>query len=50
MTEITLEKVKALRDQTAVSIMQCKKALVEADGDLEKAKHYIDMAIERDYS
>ena len=38
MAEITLEKVKALRDQTAVSIMQCKKALVEADGDLEKAK------------
>lgn len=38
MTKITLEMVKALREQTAVSIMQCKKALQEADGDLEKAK------------
>lgn len=38
MTEITLEMVKDLRQQTAVSIMQCKKALQEADGDLEKAK------------
>jgi elongation factor Ts len=38
MTEITLEMVKELRSQTAVSIMQCKKALVEAEGDLEKAK------------
>ena len=38
MAEITLEMVKTLREQTAVSIMQCKKALEEADGDLEKAK------------
>lgn len=38
MSEITLEMVKDLREQTAVSIMQCKKALEEADGDLEKAK------------
>ena len=38
MTEITLEMVKKLREQTAVSIMQCKKALEEANGDLEKAK------------
>ena len=38
MTEITLEMVKQLREQTAVSIMQCKKALQEAGGDLEKAK------------
>jgi elongation factor Ts len=38
MVEITLEMVKTLREQTAVSIMQCKKALEEAEGDLEKAK------------
>lgn len=38
MTEITLEMVKELREQTAVSIMQCKKALEDAGGDLEKAK------------
>jgi len=36
--EITTEMVKELRDQTGVSIMQCKKALQEAGGDMEKAK------------
>lgn len=35
---ITTEQIKELRDLTGVSIMQCKKALEEADGDLEKAK------------
>lgn len=35
---ITTEEVKALRDETGVSIMQCKKALEEAQGDIEKAK------------
>jgi len=34
---ITTEQVKALRDQTGISIMQCKKALEEAGGDTEKA-------------
>lgn len=34
---ITTEMVKALRDETGVSIMQCKQALEEADGDAEKA-------------
>jgi elongation factor Ts len=32
------ELIKQLRDDTGVSIMQCKKALEEAGGDLEKAK------------
>jgi len=32
------ELIKQLRDETGVSIMQCKKALEESDGDLEKAK------------
>ena len=36
--EITTELIKQLRDETGVSIMQCKKALEEAEGDLEKAK------------
>ncbi|HEX2614041.1 MAG TPA: translation elongation factor Ts [Nitrososphaera sp.] len=35
--EITAEIVKELRDRTGVSVMECKKALVEADGDMEKA-------------
>lgn len=35
--EITTESVKQLRDKTGISIMQCRKALVEAEGDMEKA-------------
>ncbi len=35
--EITTEIVKQLRDRTGVSIMQCKKALEEVGGDMEKA-------------
>ncbi len=35
---ITTEQIKELRELTGVSIMQCKKALEEAEGDLEKAK------------
>ncbi len=35
---ITTEQIKELRDATGVSIMQCKKALEEAEGDIEKAK------------
>ncbi|HEY4473935.1 MAG TPA: elongation factor Ts [Candidatus Paceibacterota bacterium] len=34
---ITSEMVKALRDQTGVSVMQCKAALEEAEGDLKRA-------------
>lgn len=34
---ITIEQVRELREQTGISIMQCKKALEESNGDLEKA-------------
>ena len=34
---ITTERIKELRDQTGISIMQCRKALEEAQGDMEKA-------------
>lgn len=34
---ITAQDVKALRDRTGAGMMECKKALVEADGDIEKA-------------
>lgn len=37
MKTITTEEIKALRDSTGVSVMQCKKALEEAGGDVEKA-------------
>lgn len=36
--EITTEIVKELRDRTGVSVMQCKKALEEAGGDVAKAE------------
>ena len=35
---ISTDTVKELRDATGVSVMQCKKALEEAGGDVEKAK------------
>ena len=35
--KITAELVKELRDSTGVSVMQCKNALEEAEGDMEKA-------------
>jgi elongation factor Ts len=38
MSTITIEQVKALRDESGVSIMQCRKALEEAMGDMEKAR------------
>ena len=34
---ITTEQIKSLRDETGVSVMQCKRALEEANGDREKA-------------
>ncbi|MFZ2523268.1 MAG: elongation factor Ts [Minisyncoccia bacterium] len=37
MSEITAELVKELRERTGISIMQCRKALEEAGGDLQKA-------------
>lgn len=36
--EISTDVIKSLRDETGVSVMQCKKALQEAGGDIEKAK------------
>lgn len=35
---ITTEEIKKLRQETGVGIMDCKQALQEADGDMEKAK------------
>ncbi len=37
MADITAELVKELRERTGAGFMDCKKALTEADGDLEKA-------------
>ena len=35
--KITSKMVKALRDKTAAGMMDCKKALTDTDGDMEKA-------------
>lgn len=35
--QITTELVKELRDATGISVMQCRRALVEAEGDMKKA-------------
>ena len=37
MAEITAALVKELRERTGLGMMECKKALVEADGDIDKA-------------
>ena len=37
MANITLKQIKELREKTQVGMMDCKKALIDADGDMEKA-------------
>ena len=37
MAEITAALVKELRERTGQGMMECKKALVAAGGDIEKA-------------
>lgn len=41
MANITAALVKELREMTGAGMMDCKKALVEKDGDLEKAAEYL---------
>ena len=41
MAAITATMVKELREQTGLGMMECKKALAEADGDLKKAEELL---------
>ena len=41
MAEITAAKVKELRERTGSGMMDCKKALAETGGDMEKAIDYL---------
>ena len=41
MAEITANLVKQLRDRTGAGMMECKKALQESNGDMEKAIDYL---------
>ena len=37
MAAVTIQMIKALQERTGAGIMDCKKALIEADGDEERA-------------
>ena len=41
MAEITASLVKELREKTGAGMMDCKKALAETGGDLEKAVDFL---------
>jgi elongation factor Ts len=41
MAEISADQVKALRELTGAGMMDCKRALQEADGDLAKAEEIL---------
>jgi elongation factor Ts len=41
MAKITAEMVKKLREMTGAGMLECKKALQEAEGDIEKAKEIL---------
>ena len=41
MTEINAAIVKQLREKTGAGMMDCKKALVEVEGDMEKAVEFL---------
>ncbi len=38
---VSMDKVRALREQTSAGIMDCKKALSESEGDLKAAVEYL---------
>lgn len=41
MANITAKMVKELRDMTGAGMMDCKKALIENEGDFEKSKDFL---------
>jgi elongation factor Ts len=41
LTQITADLVKTLRERTGVGMMECKKALSETAGDMDKAIEYL---------
>jgi len=41
VTTISVDMIKKLRDATQVSMMDCKKALIEANGDFDKAVEFL---------
>ena len=47
MAEITASMVKELREKTDAPMMECKKALTEAAGDMGKAEEILRVKLER---
>ncbi|MBQ1638585.1 MAG: elongation factor Ts, partial [Ruminococcus sp.] len=41
MAAFTAKDVKALREKTGCGMMDCKKALTQADGDMDKAIDFL---------
>ena len=41
MAEVTTQMIKDLRERTQAGMSECKKALTECDGDMEKAVDYL---------
>jgi elongation factor Ts len=41
MTTIKIEAIKQLREETGIGMMDCKKALTEANGDIDRAKEIL---------
>jgi elongation factor Ts len=41
VAEVTSEMIKELREKTQAGVLDCKKALVECDGDIEKAADFL---------
>ncbi len=41
MAEVTSEMIKELREKTQAGMVDCKKALIETDGDMEKAIDFL---------
>ncbi len=38
---INVEAIKRLREETGIGMMDCKRALIEADGDIDRAKEIL---------
>lgn len=42
MVEITMEQIKKLREETDAGVMDVRKALTESEGDMKKAKAWLE--------
>jgi len=41
MADISIDQIKSLRDETGLSVVDIRKALSEADGDIDKARELL---------